>query len=160
MENIALQYLGSGYDVFGEYADGVSIKKIIFDLTKVSEKDIRGIPNTNADYFSVKGDSYEECQSSLTRKVSLETSYGLFYGSVKTSFSTNDLSIQESSLFLSSFSCATQSTSYKLRPRATCILRLLKTSTLKIEVADPAIWRSSCDGLCFWQWKCRDHRDC
>ncbi len=60
MENIALQYLGSGYDVFGEYADGVSIKKIIFDLTKVSEKDIRGIPNTNADYFSVKGDSYEE----------------------------------------------------------------------------------------------------
>ncbi len=97
MESIAQEYLGSGYDVFGEYADGVSIKKRIFDLGLVPDKDIRGIPNTHAAYFSVKGESYEEYQSSLTAKVGLGGTYGLFSGSVKSSYSTNDLSIQESS---------------------------------------------------------------
>ena len=96
MNHIAAEYLGSGYDVCGEYADGVSIKKRLFDLSKVPEKDIRQIPNTSSDYFSVQGESYEEYQSSLTGKVGLSTNYGLFSASVESSFSKTELTISES----------------------------------------------------------------
>ena len=33
LKPIVEAYLGSGYDVFDQYADGVSVKKRIFDLT-------------------------------------------------------------------------------------------------------------------------------
>ena len=68
MENIALEYLGSGYDVCGEYADAVSIKKKLFDLNQVPKKDIRRLPNRSADFFSVVGKTVEEYQQSLTVK--------------------------------------------------------------------------------------------
>ena len=96
MEAIGEAYLGRGYDVCGEYADGVSIKKRIFDLSKVPEHDIRHVPNTNADYFSVHGTSYAKYQESLSGKVSLGGKYQLFSSSVKSSFSTTDLTISES----------------------------------------------------------------
>ena len=38
---IAKHYLGSGYDICGKYADGVSVKRKIFDLTKVPKESIR-----------------------------------------------------------------------------------------------------------------------
>lgn len=97
MENIALEYLGSGYDVCGEYADAVSIKKKLFDLNRVPKKDIRRLPNRSADFFSVVGKTVEEYQQSLTIKAGVNGSYGLFSGSVETSFTSTDLSIAESS---------------------------------------------------------------
>ena len=73
----------------------MSIKKRIFDLSKVPAEDIRQIPNTLADYFSVEGNSHEEYQHDLTVQAGLDTKYKLFSGSVKTSFSSTDLSIAE-----------------------------------------------------------------
>ena len=96
-DGIALEYLGSGYDVCGEYANGVSIKRKIFDLDRVPKKDIRQLPNRTADFFSVTGKSVEEYQSSLTVKAGIKASYGLFSGSVEASFHSTDLSINESS---------------------------------------------------------------
>ena len=96
LTDIGKAFLGSGYDVCGEYADGVSIKKRLFDLSKVPEKDIRHIPNTSADYFSVHGTSYKEFQQSLAEKAGLSGSYELFSASVTSSFSSTDLTIAES----------------------------------------------------------------
>ena len=96
LEDIGDVYLGSGYDVCGEYADGVSIKKRLFDLSKVPKHDIRRVPNTSADYFSVHGTSYEKYQKSLAAKAGLSGEYGLFSASVKSSFSTTDLTISQS----------------------------------------------------------------
>ncbi len=116
MESIAQQYLGSGYDVFGEYADAVSVKKRIFDLGLVPDKDIREFPNTHSIYFSAKGESYEEYQSSLAAQAGLKGTYGLFSGSVKSSYSNNDLSIQESSFV--SIKLFMSYTTYKLQVRS------------------------------------------
>ena len=96
MEDIGKAYLGCGYDVCGEYADSVSIKKRLFDLSKVLKQDIQHIPNTRADYFSIHGTSYEKYQQSLAVKAGLSGEYGLFSASVKSSFSSTDLTISES----------------------------------------------------------------
>ena len=97
MEGIALSYLGSGYDVCGEYADGVSIKRKIFDLDRVPKKDIRQLSNRRADFFSVVGKTVKEYQKSLSIKAGISGSYGLFSASVEASFNTDELSILESS---------------------------------------------------------------
>ncbi len=126
MESIAQEYLGSGYDVFGEYADAVSVKKRIFDLGLVSDKINREFPNIHATYLSVKGESYQEYQSSLAAKAGLEGTYSLFSGSVKShslfsgsvksSYSNNDLSIQESSFV--SIKLFMRYSTYKLQVRS------------------------------------------
>ena len=97
LDGIAMEYLGSGYDVCGEYADGVSIKKKIFDLNRVPKKDICQLPNRTADFFSVSGKSVEEYQKSLSVKAGISGFYKLFSASVESSFSSTDLSITESS---------------------------------------------------------------
>ena len=94
--SIANAFLGSGYDVCGQYADGRSIEKKIFDLNKVPKQNIRQIPNTLADYFTVQGESYQEYQRALTAKAGISTKFLLFSGSVESSFSSTDLSIAES----------------------------------------------------------------
>lgn len=95
--DFAQEYLGSGYDLCGEYADGVSIKRKIFDLECIPEKDIRFLPNRSADFFSTSGQTVNEYQNELTAQAGVSGSYGLFSGSVKSSFSSSDLSIEESS---------------------------------------------------------------
>lgn len=97
MDAIAKEYLGSGYDLCGQYADGVSVKRKLFDLEKVPEKDIRQLANRRADFFSVVGRTVEAYQSSLSAKAGISGAYKLFTGSVEASFSSTDLSISESS---------------------------------------------------------------
>ena len=96
-KKIAMNYLGSGYDLCGKYADGESVKRKIFDLNKVPEQAIRQLSNREAQFFSVSGDSVEEYQSSLAVKAGVSGSFGLFSASVESSFSSTDLSIAESS---------------------------------------------------------------
>ena len=96
-KSVARDYLGSGYDLCGKYADGESVKKQIFDLSKVPEHALRQLSNREAQYFSVSGDSVEEYQSQLAVKAGISGSYGLFSASVESSFSSTDLSISESS---------------------------------------------------------------
>ena len=88
-------FLGSGYDVCDQYADGVSVKRRIFDLSKVPDEYIHQIPNTLSDYFSVEGKSTDEYQKDLTAQAGLNTKYLLFSGSVKASFNSTELSIAE-----------------------------------------------------------------
>ena len=97
ISNVAMEYLGSGYNVCGEYANGVSVKKKLFDLDKVPSKDIRKLSNRSADFFSVVGQSVEEYQKSLAVKAGISGSYKLFSGSVEASFNSTNLSITESS---------------------------------------------------------------
>lgn len=105
MDKFVDEYLGSGYDVCGKYASAASIKKRIFDLNEV-QKNKRMIPNTKSDFFTVSGDSYEQYQTSLTNEVSLKGAYKLFSGSVSSSYSDVELSIEENAFFPSSFSFA------------------------------------------------------
>lgn len=114
---LALEYLGSGYDLSGKYADGVSIKRRIFDLDRVLKKDIRQLPNPMTNYFIVTGESVKEYQDSFSNKAGISGSYGLFSGSVERSFSKEDLSISESS-FVSIQLCMRYET-WKLQTTAT-----------------------------------------
>ena len=97
IEKIATNYLGSGYDLCGKYADGVSVKRKIFDLNKVPGHAVRQLSNREAQFFSVSGDSVEEYQSKLAVKAGVSGSYGLFSASVEASFNKTDRSISESS---------------------------------------------------------------
>ena len=97
MEGSLKSYLGSGYDACGRYADGVSIKRKIFDLDRVPKKYIRQLSNRSADFFSVVGETVEEYQHSLGVKAGISGSYKLFSGSVEASFNSMDLAIEESS---------------------------------------------------------------
>lgn len=117
MEDIALSYLGSGYDVCGEYADAGSIKRKLFDFSRVPKRDIRQLSNRKSDFFSVVGSTVEEYQGSLSVKAGISGSYGLFSGSVEASFDSTDLSITESS-FISIEVCI-QFETWKLQTRAT-----------------------------------------
>ena len=111
-----LAYLGSGYDVCGLYADAVSIKRKIFDLEKVPEHSIRQFPNRKAEFFSISGESVDEYQRSLSAKVRVDGTYKLFSGSLTASFSSDDLSISESS-FVSINLCMRYET-WKLQTRS------------------------------------------
>ena len=96
-KDIAMHYIGSGYDLCGKYADGVSIKRKIFDLDKVPERSLRELSNREAQYFSVSGESVEEYQSNLAVQAKVSGRYKLFSASVESSFTSTDLSIKETS---------------------------------------------------------------
>ena len=95
--DIALLYLGSGYDVCGEYADGGSIRRKLFDLDRVPTRYVVQLPNKSTDFYSVHGETVEEYQRKLTTRAGIAGAYGLFSGSVKASFNATDLSFTESS---------------------------------------------------------------
>ena len=118
MEALALSYLGSGYDVCGQYANPVSIKPKIFDLERIPKKYIRQLSNKNTDFFSVVGETVEEYQSRLSLNAGISGSYGgLFSASVKSSFDSSELAIAESS-FVSIELCMRYET-WKLQTKAT-----------------------------------------
>ena len=117
MEALALSYLGSGYDVCGQYANPVSIKPKIFDLERVPKKYIRQLSNKNTNFFSVVGETVEEYQSRLSLNAGISGSYGgLFSASVKSSFDSSKLAIAESS-FVSIELCMRYET-WKLETKA------------------------------------------
>ena len=132
MEDLAFSYLGSGYDVCGEYANPVSIKRKIFNLERIPKKDIRQLSNRNTDFFSVVGETIEEYQSRLSVKAGISGSYGLFSASVEPSFDSSDLAIAESSFRLNC-ACVTKRGSCKQRLPSTCIPRFWKTSRPRME---------------------------
>lgn len=96
-KDVAHPFLGSGYDVCGEYADAKSIKRKIFDLERIPKKDIRQLSNRSTDFYSLVGETVQEYQRSLSIKARVSTSYGLFSGSIQSSFDSSELAITESS---------------------------------------------------------------
>lgn len=100
MEDLAHRFLGCGYDVCGEYANAVSVKQRIFDLSQVPKKYIRQLDNRSTDFFSVTGQTVEEYQRSLSARVEISGSYEqLFSGSITSSFESSELAIKESGFF-------------------------------------------------------------
>ena len=97
---IAKQFLGSGYDVCGHYADAGSVKKKIFDLESTPEDCKRDMPNQRAYVYSFECKSANEYQQKLSAKAGVEGTYLLFSGSVESSFDMLHLSTKESSFVI------------------------------------------------------------
>ena len=121
VSDIADKYLGIGYDICGYYADGVSIKKKLFDLSKVPPRDIQRIPNRSANYFSVEGETYESFQSNLTAKALL--AMHCFLDLLRLLSAKPTFPFVKLGSFRSSSSCDMRPASCKQEPRNTCTLK-------------------------------------
>jgi hypothetical protein len=79
--------LGSGYDVFENYADATKVKAAILDISKLNAA---GLIETktieNSSFSTYSGTSIEEYSTSLSVEASLEGSYMYFSGAVKFNF--------------------------------------------------------------------------
>ena len=71
------QFIGSGYDVFGKYADSQYLKKHLFD-TKFADKYTRSIPDVRIDHYTIAGNSRRQYQKHFAIRVAADAQYPLF----------------------------------------------------------------------------------
>lgn len=79
--------LGSGFDVFGNYANAKDVKGIILDVTKLNAD---GLIETktleNSIFTTTSGTSIEQYSSSMSASASLSGNYMYFSGAITTNF--------------------------------------------------------------------------
>ena len=79
------EFVGSGYDVFGEYASPESLKGRIFDI-KYAERYTRSIPHRELNGCVLEGNSRMEYQNNLALRVAGTAEYPMFPVSVEAGF--------------------------------------------------------------------------
>ena len=84
-EQQVAEFIGSGYDVFGKYADTQYLKKHIFD-TQFSEQYTRTIPDVRIDHYTIEGSSRRQYQQNLAIRVAASADFPLFPASVEAGF--------------------------------------------------------------------------
>ena len=84
-EQQVVQFIGSGYDVFGKYADAQYLKKHLFD-TQFAEQYTRTIPDVRIDHYTIDGQNRRQYQESLSIRVAATADYPLFPASVEAGF--------------------------------------------------------------------------
>ncbi|WP_459202436.1 MAC/perforin domain-containing protein [Methanococcus sp. CF] len=101
-----LDALGSGYDIFGEYANPKSVKSRLFDLGTQKEIIVEGkrflIPNVvrytevmQGIFDSTFGKTLKEYSERLKTSVGVSGNYGFFQGSIDASFDKSTLQRSE-----------------------------------------------------------------
>lgn len=93
--------MGSGYDVFGEWASPSDVTVSVFDWSKATwqESTVRAgtylpdviteIPNTVLDYTQTSGQSIATFQKNISSKTKVDGSYNFFSGSITANFDSN-----------------------------------------------------------------------
>lgn len=79
------EFIGSGYDVFGKYADTQYLKKHLFN-TRFSKQYTRTIPDVRIDHYTVAGQSRKQYQQNLAVRVAASAEFPLFPASVEAGF--------------------------------------------------------------------------
>lgn len=131
--------LGSGYDVFENFADVARVKASILDISKLNTAGlIESKTVENATFSTTSGTTIEEYSSSLSVSASLAGSFMYFSGAIKTNFHEDRYRYQ-------SYSFATvksliQKTQLRLPIDMTAgDLKPYLTATAKSKLNDPAV---------------------
>ncbi len=83
-----LDNLGSGYDVFENFADASKVKSAILDYRKLNREGLVEMKNLeHSTFHTTSGKTVTEYAQSLSASVGVSGSYMFFSGSVKTNFS-------------------------------------------------------------------------
>lgn len=131
--------LGSGYDVFENYADATKVKAPILDLSQLNSAGLIELKTIENSTFSTSsGTTIDEYSSSLKVSASLSGSYMYFSGAIKTNF-------HEDRYEYESYSFATVKSliqKFQLRLPTDMTAEDFKpylTATAKSKINDPAI---------------------
>ena len=84
-EQQVAEFIGSGYDVFGKYADTQYLKKHLFD-TQFAKQYTRTIPDVRIDHYTIEGSSRRQYQQNLAVRVAASADFPLFPASVEAGF--------------------------------------------------------------------------
>ena len=81
--------VGSGYNIFDEYADAADVKDPVLDYSKMLAAGVVSVTNAEtSEYNTVIGDTAATYESNLKVDIGVSGSYGAFSGSVESHFST------------------------------------------------------------------------
>jgi hypothetical protein len=83
-----IENLGSGYDVFDQFADASKVKALILDYRALNDAGLVEMKTLEHSTFHMtSGSSISEYSNSLSVSVGISGSYMFFSGSVRTNFS-------------------------------------------------------------------------
>lgn len=85
-----MSVLGTGYDVFTNYADPAEVRAGFLDVAAMYRDGlVEMVPYEKSTFRTARGSSIQEYSSNLSTSVSLEGSYLFFSGAAKTNFSSS-----------------------------------------------------------------------
>ncbi|MGC9344263.1 MAG: MAC/perforin domain-containing protein, partial [Bacteroidales bacterium] len=87
------QNLGSGYDVFDNYADVVKVRGQVFDLVKLHDNNyLEKKTIEKGTFHTVEGKTVSEYLHNFSTKTNVSGSYGFFSGSLSVNYETSQYS--------------------------------------------------------------------